>query len=89
MALEKLEALEARVRSLVNLTQELKREKAALEGELRKTRDRLHKQEEESLRWEEERAAVRSRIEKVLGDLDVLGCMADPKEVALEQNRAS
>ena len=88
MALEKLEALEARVRSLVNLTQELKREKTALEAELRKTRDRLHKQEEESIRWEEERAAVRSRIEKVLGDLDVLGCMADSKEVALEQNRA-
>jgi chromosome segregation ATPase len=88
MALEKLEALEARIRSLVHLTQELKREKVALEAELRKTRERLHKQEEENGRWEAERAAVRSRIEKVLGDLDVLGCMADPKEVAFEQNRA-
>lgn len=82
MALEKLEALEARIRSLVHLTQELKREKAGLEADLRKTRERLLKQEEESRRWEAERAAVRSRIEKVLGDLDILGCMADPKEVA-------
>jgi len=88
MALEKLEALEARIRSLVQLTQELKREKASLEADLRKTRERLMKQEEESRRWEAERAAVQSRIEKVLGDLDILGCMADPKEVALEQNRA-
>ena len=88
MALEKLEALEARIRSLVHLTQELKREKVSLEAELRKTRERLVKQEEESHRWEAERAAVRSRIEKVLGELDILGCMADPKEVALEQNRA-
>lgn len=84
MALEKMEALEARVRGLVDLAQELKREKASLEAELRKARERLVKQDEQNRRWEEERAAIRSRIEKVLGELDVLGCLADSKEVALE-----
>jgi chromosome segregation ATPase len=84
MALEKMEALEARVRGLVDLAQELKREKAALEAELRKARERLVKQDEQNRRWEEERAAIRSRIEKVLGELDVLGCLGDSKEVALE-----
>ena len=84
MALEKLVALEARVRGLVDLAQELKREKALLEGELRKARERLSKQEEQSQRWEEERADIRSRIEKVLGELDVLSCMGDSKEVALD-----
>jgi chromosome segregation ATPase len=88
MALEKLEALETRVRSLVQLTQELKREKTALEAELRKARERLIKQEEEHRRWETERTDIRSRIEKVLNELDVLGYMADPKEVGLEQDRA-
>ena len=84
MALEKLVALEARVRGLVDLAQELKREKAVLEGELRKARERLSKQEEQSQRWEEERADIRSRIEKVLGELDVLSGMGDSKEVALD-----
>ena len=84
MALEKLVALEARVRGLVDLAQELKREKAALEADLRKARERLTKQEEQSRRWEEERADIRSRIEKVLGELDVLSGMGDSKEVALD-----
>ena len=84
MALEKLVALEARVRGLVDLAQELKREKAALEADLRKARERLSKQEEQSRRWEEERADIRSRIEKVLGELDVLSGMGDSKEVALD-----
>ena len=84
MALEKMEALEARVRGLVDLVQELKRANASLENELRKVRERLVKQEEQNQRWEEERADIRSRIEKVLGELDVLGCVEDAKEVALD-----
>jgi chromosome segregation ATPase len=84
MALEKMEALEARVRGLVELAQELKRDKAALEAELRKARERLIKQDEQNRRWEDERAAIRLRIEKVLGELDVLACLGDSKEVALD-----
>jgi chromosome segregation ATPase len=72
MALDKMAALEARVRSLVELIQSLKRANATLEGELRAARERLSKQEEMSRRWEKERDDVRARIEKVLGELDVL-----------------
>ncbi len=79
MALEKMEALGARVRGLVDLVQELKRANASLEGELRKARERLLKQEEQHQRWEEERVDIRSRIEKVLGELDVLGCIEGSK----------
>jgi hypothetical protein len=84
MALEKMEALEVRVRGLVTLVQELKRTNAALQGELRLARDRLSKQIELSRRWQDERDHVRVRIEKVLGDLEVLDCLEEPKEVALE-----
>lgn len=82
--MEKMEALEARVRGLVELAQELKRENAALEAELRKARERLVKQDEQGRRWEDERTAIRTRIEKVLGELDVLACLGDSKEVALD-----
>lgn len=84
MALDKMEALEARVKGLVDLIQSLKRTNAALEGELRAVRERLSKQEELSCRWEEERANIRSRIEKVMGELDVLECLEESKEVALD-----
>jgi hypothetical protein len=84
MALEKLEALESRVRGLVGLVQDLKRANAALHGELRAARERLMKQEELGRRWETERLDIRARIEKVLGELDFLESLEDSKEVALD-----
>ncbi|WP_447979186.1 cell division protein ZapB [Candidatus Nitrospira bockiana] len=84
MALEKLEALEARIRSLVEMVQELRRTNAALQTELRATRERLLKQEELGRRWEEERVDVKARIEKVLDELEVLDSLAESKEVALD-----
>jgi FtsZ-binding cell division protein ZapB len=77
MGLERMEALEARIRGLVDLVQQLKDKNAALEDELRGARERLSKQSHLSRRWEVERGDIRSRIEKVLGELDVLECMAE------------
>jgi DNA repair ATPase RecN len=84
MALEKLEALESRVRGLVEVIQDLKRSNVALEGELRAMRERVMKQEELGRRWEEERGDVKARIEKVLNELDFLDCLEESKEVALD-----
>ena len=75
MALDKMAALEARIRSMVELIQSLKKANASLESELRAARERLAKQDEMNRRWEEERADVRSRIEKVLGELELLECV--------------
>jgi FtsZ-binding cell division protein ZapB len=75
MALDKMEALETRVRGLVEMVQTLKRTNATLQEELRAARERLVKQEELCQRWEEERAGIRSRIEKVLGELEFLECL--------------
>ncbi len=84
MALEQMEALGTRVRGLVELIQELKRTKATLERELRVARERLVAQEEHVRRWERERSEIRSRIEKVLGELDLLEHIKGSKEVALD-----
>ncbi|MDE3118725.1 MAG: cell division protein ZapB [Nitrospirota bacterium] len=75
MALDKMAALEARIRSMVELIQSLKKANVSLESELRAARERLAKQDEMNRRWEEERADVRSRIEKVLGELEILECV--------------
>ncbi|TAJ23256.1 MAG: cell division protein ZapB [Nitrospirae bacterium] len=75
MALDKMEALETRVRGLVEMIHTLKRANAALEEELRGARERLLKQSELERRWEDERAGIKSRVEKVLGELDFLECM--------------
>lgn len=72
MSLEKLEALEVRVRKLVDLLVELRKDKTQLEKELRMAREGLEKQKELLQVWEAERNSIRSRIEKVLDELEIL-----------------
>lgn len=80
MALERLEALEARIRGMVELIQDLKRKNAALEKDLRHVRERLMKEEEISRRWSTERLGIKSRIERALRELDFLTGLEESKE---------
>ena len=84
MALDRLDALETRIRELVKLVQELKKKNASLEDEVKTARQRLASQDDVNRRWERERVEIKSRIEKVIGDIEMLECWEDPKEVALD-----
>lgn len=72
MSLEKMEALEVRVRQLVDLVQELKRTNGSLQRELHVNQEQLMKQEALSHEWEEERKTIKSRIERIIDELDGL-----------------
>ncbi|MEY4704722.1 MAG: hypothetical protein RL042_918 [Nitrospirota bacterium] len=84
MALDRLDALENRIRDLVKLVQELKKKNAAAEEELKVVRQRLAESDDSNRRWEQERGDIKSRIEKVLGDVELLECFEERKEVALD-----
>ncbi len=84
MALDRLDALETRIRDLVKLVQELKRKNATLEDEIKAARERLLSQDDLNRRWEKERIEIRARIEKVIGEIELLECVEDFKEVALD-----
>ncbi len=71
MTLDRLDALEIRIRDLVKLVQDLKRKNVSLEDELRLARERVAVRDDENRRWEQERVDIRSRIEKVLGEIDL------------------
>ena len=73
MSLEKLEALEAGVKRLVDMVQHLRQDNGALQKKLDEARQRLDQQKTLSQDWEEERIHIRKRIEKVLDDLHFLG----------------
>lgn len=75
-----MEALEVRVRRLVDLVQELKQANRSLQQELRVAQEQVMKQEALSHDWEEERATIKFRIERVLGELDGL----ESSETALQ-----
>lgn len=72
MSVEKMENLEVRVRKLLDLVVELRQDKSNLEQELESTREYLAKQKEMSEGWEDERGTIRSKIEKVLDELEFL-----------------
>lgn len=84
MALDRLDALETRIKDLVKLVQELKRKNASLEEEVKVARQRLASQDDLNRRWEKERIDIRSRIERVMNEIELLECVDDAKEVALD-----
>jgi chromosome segregation ATPase len=84
MSLDRLDALETRIRDLVKLVQELKRKNALLEEEVKASRQRLATQDDLNQRWEKERVDIKSRIEKVMSEMELLECIEDPKEVTLD-----
>ena len=84
MALDRMDALENRIRDLVKLVQELKKKNAAAEEDLKVVRQRLSDKDDANRRWELERVDIKSRIEKVLGDIELLECLEERKEVALD-----
>ena len=84
MSLDRLDALETRIRDLVKLVQELKRKNALLEEELQTARQRLVAQDDMSRKWEKERMDIKARIEKVMSEMELLECVDDPKEVAID-----
>lgn len=84
MALDRLDALESRIRDLVKLVQELKKKNASLEEEIKAARQRLASQDELNRRWEKERIDIKARIEKVMSEIELLECLEDSKEVALD-----
>ena len=84
MSLDRLDALETRIRDLVKLVQELKRKNALLEEELQTARQRLAAQDDMSRKWEKERMDIKVRIEKVMNEMELLEYVEDPKEVAID-----
>jgi chromosome segregation ATPase len=82
MALDRLDAFESRIRDLVKLVQELKKKNAAAEEELKIARRRFTEKDEANRRWEQERVDIKSRIERVLNDIELLECLEERKEVA-------
>jgi len=84
MSLDRLDALETRIRDLVKLVQELKRKNALLEDEVKTARQRLVAQDDVNQRWEKERIDIKARIEKVMNEIELLECVEEPKEVAID-----
>jgi chromosome segregation ATPase len=70
--MEKLEILEVKIRKMMDLIKQLKSEKADLETGLKGLSERALKLEEENSYWRTEKQTIRARVEKILGEIEVL-----------------
>lgn len=84
MAFDRLDALEVRIKDLVKLVNELKKKNAVLEEDLKAARQRIAEEITSNRRWEQERVDIRSRIEKVLAEIELLDSFEEREEVALD-----
>ena len=84
MSLDRLDALETRIRDLVKLVQDYKRKNALLEEKLKAARQQLASQDDTNRQWEKERMDIKARIEKVMNEMELLEGVEDPKEVAID-----
>jgi FtsZ-binding cell division protein ZapB len=83
MTLDGLDGLETKIRGLLKLVQDLRQKNTSLEGEIRAVRQSLASQEELNRLWEKEHTDIESRIQKVLGDIELLELIDEPEEVSL------
>ena len=72
MSFDKMDALDVRVRQLVDRVQGLQQANQSLRQQVSLAKETLSKHESGSHEWELEREQIKSRIEKVLGELDGL-----------------
>ena len=70
MSLEQLNALESRIRRLVDFVQQAQRENATLRRELRAAQEQLREQEQQLRDKDNEQTGMCDRIERILGELD-------------------
>jgi chromosome segregation ATPase len=80
MASDKLADLEAKVRSLIERSDQLKRRNAQLAERLRDADTRLSGQAATLRRWEKEREWLRGRLRKALDELDSIEFEGDRDE---------
>lgn len=83
MAFDQLDALELRIVDIVKLVHELKRHNASLEEGLKAAHQQIATEEDLARRRESERLDIESRIEKVIGDIELLEYEETPDQVMI------
>ena len=83
MTLDGLDALETKIRDLIKLVQDMKQKNASLSQEIKVVRQQLATQEDLNHRWEKESVEIQSRIERVIGDIELVEFVDEPEEVSL------
>ena len=78
--MDKMAALEAKVKELIKHSTGLKRRAVQLESRLREADAKLARHVADSRRWEKEREWLRGRLQKILGELALIEHREDDRQ---------
>jgi len=84
MVNDQMELLEKRVHQLLDLVKRLKQDNVLLDQKVKMTGQRLAKQERDVLRWSHDRNRLRSKVERILSEMESL-----PGRLSRTEGRAS
>ena len=77
MPIDQIMILEKRVHQLMNMVKCLKEDKTVLEKKVRTMGQQLTKQDRDSLRWNQDRVRLRSKVERILSDVGILSARSN------------
>lgn len=72
MPIDQITVLEKRVHQMIELVKRLKQENALLEQKLKAAGHQLSKRERDTMRWKQDRTRLRSKVERILSDMERL-----------------
>jgi DNA anti-recombination protein RmuC len=72
MPIDQIAVLEKRVHQIIELVKRLKQENASLEQKLRAAGHQLSKRERDTMRWNQDRSRLRSKVERILSEMESL-----------------
>jgi DNA anti-recombination protein RmuC len=78
MPADSMTILEKRVHQILELVKRLKDENAFLEQKVRTTGQKLAQRERDRLRWNHDRVRLRSKVERILSQMETLPREARP-----------
>ena len=84
MVIDQLALLEKRVHQLLELLKRLRQDNMALEQKVKMTGQRLAKRERDVLRWNHDRDRLRTKVERILSEMETL-----PGRLSNAEGRAS
>ncbi len=80
--MDKMAALEAKVKELIRHSTGLRQRAAQLESRLREADAKLARHAADSRRWDKEREWLRGRLRKILGELELIEHREDDRQTS-------
>ncbi|HTN43171.1 MAG TPA: hypothetical protein VMN77_05160 [Nitrospiria bacterium] len=87
MPIDQMTLLEKRVHQILELVKRLRQDNTFLEQKVRTISQQLAKRERDTLRWSHDRVRLRSRVKRILSEMETGAARREPAEATGSRKR--